>query len=191
MIMDFAPDAFESTPISIRAISAHPKRRSRIRFPPAALSRDADGRAEGAVADEASPHPCGVGLCWPEPRLLAGDLRKSTVLSCASWCQLPRAAPEQLIEFTGYPEPTAQLTRAGSRVRVPSSPPIKSIWAVVVMDRLDHCSGHTGSVRQEIHDQRGRGFRVFVHDPVPGGRDDAHGHVGRHEAQGIRLCGAE
>src|SRR5579863_9867211 len=140
---------------------------------------------------KASPHPCGVGLCWPRPRLLAGDLRKSTVLSCASWCQLPRAAPEQLIEFTGYPEPTAQLTRAGSRVRVPPSPPIKSIWAVVVMDRLDHCSGHTGSVRQEIHDQRGRGFRVFVHDPVPGGRDDAHGHVGRHEAQGIRLCGAE
>src|SRR5580700_5875856 len=28
-------------------------------------------------------------------------------------------APQQLIEFTGYPEPTAELIMGGSRVRVP------------------------------------------------------------------------
>ena len=112
-------------PISIRAIPAHPKRRSGIHFPRGLLvrSRDADGSTEGAVADRAPSHPFGVGLCWPQPRLLAGDLRESAVLGCAQWCQVATGAPWQVIEFAGYLEPTRALIMPGSKVRLPPFPP--------------------------------------------------------------------
>ena len=55
-------------------------------------SREADGSTEGAVADGAPSHPFGVGVCWPQPRLLAGDLRESVVLSGAKLQRAPLAS---------------------------------------------------------------------------------------------------
>ena|SRR5207253_1210977 len=60
-----------------------------------------------------------------EPRNLAGDLRESVVLSCASWCQLQRAP---LGKWLNIHVTLSQLPliMPGSRVRVPPFPPIRS-----------------------------------------------------------------
>ena len=58
----------------------------------------------------------------PTLKSIAGVLRESVALSCASSCQFATGAPLQVIEFTGYLERITRLIMPGSRVRAPPFP---------------------------------------------------------------------
>jgi hypothetical protein len=79
-------------------------------------------------------HAAALGRWSAAGLLLAGLLRESVVLCCASSCQSATGAPWQVIESTGYPEPTTALIMPGSRVRVPPFPVLQlkdlRLWRV-------------------------------------------------------------